>query len=95
MTTLLYKDGYYEFKALTYLLQQYPKDVIIGTGTSNRIKKTLHKLITSDDYLLDDLTEFCETPYTVSQYHFDHLASSRYTTYQMLAYVAHNIKVNK
>lgn len=93
LTSMLYERDYYTFKALTYLLQKYPDDFTIGTNISNDIKKTLAFLLNKKMHDVTELTEFCNTDFTVTQVHLDGLIASRYTAYQMLAYAANHIEV--
>ena len=83
---------YHLFKAVTYLIKKYPKDLIIGTSISDHIKGGLLLLLDLHKDNIDELTEFCDSQFTVTENHFERLANSRYTTFQMMAYIAKNVR---
>ena len=83
--------SYHAFRALTFLIQTYPKDITVGYTLNNDIKHRLHHLANLGTYEYKELTEFCHAPYTVTPYHLSHLVGSRYTTYQMLAGIIQNV----
>lgn len=83
---------YHRFRAVTYLIKAYPNDLIIGTNTSDYIKSGLLILLRDPTNDIEGLTEFCDSTFTVTEHHFERLAGSRYTTFQMMAYIAKNVR---
>lgn len=85
--------AFYEFKTLTYLIKKYNDDLPIGTTNSDTIKRRFVHILKTGKHDINDLTEHCDSDFTVTQNHFDRLMASRYTTFQMAAYAAKHIKV--
>jgi len=90
LNTLKNTKDYYSFKAVTYLIKKHSLE--LGTADSNKIKKNLLALYLTNKYYTEDIIEYCDSDYTISPYHFKKMVDSRYTTFQLLAYVLTHIK---
>ncbi len=92
LTKLLVREDFYSFKALTYLIKKYPS-INPGLQIGERIKYKLVRLLEDRTHNVSDITEFCNSDFEVSEFHYEKLATSRYTTFQMLAYISKHIKI--
>ncbi len=90
LATLMHYNDYFSFKALTYLLLVNP-DMNLGTQQGARVTAKLSRLLEDKSIDIEDLTEFCNSDFTISEFHFNKLMTSRYTTFQILAYAAKHI----
>jgi len=79
------------FILITYLIKLYP-EIQLGTSNSHFLKQKLASLIDRKAAPLEDLIQYCDSDFSVSKHHYDKLVQSRYTTFQMLAYIAQHIK---
>lgn len=88
---LLEEGDIFSFRALTYLIKKYSNILNISTVDSNIIKNFMLELVEDSEYSLEYITEFCDSDYTISEFHYEKLVDSRYTTFQLAAYIAKHV----
>ena len=64
----------------------------MNKDNSHFLKQQLASLIDRKAAPLENLIQYCDSDFSVSQHHYQKLVQSRYTTFQMLAYIAQHIK---
>ena len=75
------------FKALTYLVKTHGKDLLIGTQTNRYITDYLLEVADYVEADYKDLLQFCDSDFTLSEYHTRKLYDTRYLPFQVAAYM--------
>lgn len=76
------------FKVLTYLIKLYPFDIKIGTSANSLVTSNLLDLIDENENIdKEDLMQYCDSEFALTDFHREKLFSSRYLPFQAAAHL--------